>query len=73
MTINAIAAFLAAAASGCVCVCAAAEVRFEAACAERGGRVQPFARGREACIADAGIIATWVDDDAGAFEGRDGS
>lgn len=66
MTMAALALAAVAAVSGCVCVCSAAEIKFEAACLERGGRVQPLDRGRELCVADADVIATWsVDDDAG--------
>jgi hypothetical protein len=51
------------AASGCVCVCT--DVAFETACRERGGRVQSR-RNTEVCVADAGVIATWMRDDEDA-------
>lgn len=56
------------AATGCVCTCVAheADTSFEAACVEQGGHVQRHARGNESCVADAGVVATWVRDDEDA-------
>jgi len=53
---------VAAAVSGCVCVCATASVEFETACRQQGGRVQ-HAPLRASCVADGGVVATWVVDD----------
>lgn len=61
-----IAVLVLAAVSGCVCVCTDVELGFEAACQERGGQVQSRGARRTCVMADAGVVATWVDDDAGA-------
>lgn len=53
----------AAALSGCVCTCVTAGAEWEAVCAAQGGRVQAQATSR-LCVADAGVIATWVVDDS---------
>lgn len=57
-------ALAAVAAQGCICVCGTAEVDFAAACTERGGQVQRSTTSH-ACVVDAGVVATWIDDDAG--------
>jgi hypothetical protein len=60
-----VALVLAAAVSGCVCVCAEPELGFDAACHERGGQVQSHGARRSCVMDDAGVVATWVDEEDG--------
>lgn len=51
-----------AAANGCVCTCVTASAEFETACREQGGRVRR-AESNAHCVADGGVVATWVIDE----------